>query len=104
AAAAGTVGLKSLRVKLGESGLLASGSWDIARRAGEIRIRELTVRPDDLEVVVPAAPLEGIVRGEADLKSDGKTAGLDLKVEGGGGRILAKLTSTLEKAPVWDVQ
>ncbi len=103
-AAAGTVALRTLRVKLGESGLVANGSWNIARQAGEIRIRELTVRPDDLEVVVPAAPFEGIVHGEADLKSDGKTAGLDLRIEGGGGRILAKLTSTLEKAPVWDVQ
>ncbi len=104
AAAAGTVGVKSLRLKLGESGLLASGSWDFTRHAGEIRIRELTVRPDDLDVVLPAAPLEGIVRGEADLKSDGKTAGLDLRIEAGGGRILAKVTSTLEKSPVWDVQ
>lgn len=100
----GTLALKTLRVKLGESGLVANGSWDIARRAGEIRVRELAVRPQDLDVLVPGVPLEGAVRGEADLKSDGKTAGAELRLEAGGGRVQAKLTSTLEKTPVWDVQ
>jgi translocation and assembly module TamB len=100
----GTVALKALRVRLGESGLLASGSWDLARNAGEVRVRELVVLPKDLEAVAPKAPLEGAVRGEVDLKSDGKTAGAELRLEAGGGRIEAKLTSTLEKAPVWDVQ
>jgi translocation and assembly module TamB len=103
-AATGTVGLKSLRVNLGESGLAANGSWNIAQQSGEIRLRELVLRPQDLELIVPGVPLEGPLRGEANLKSDGKTAGADLRLEAGGGRIQAKLTSTLEKAPVWDVQ
>jgi translocation and assembly module TamB len=104
AALTGTVALKGLRVKLGGSGLLASGSWNLARQAGEIRVRELVLLPKDLEAVAPKAPLEGAVRGEIDLKSDGKTVGADLRLEAGGGRIQAKLTSTLEKTPIWDVQ
>ncbi len=104
AADAGTVALKELRLKLGQSSLAANGSWNIARSAGEIRIRELAVRPEDLDLVLPHLPLEGTLRGEVDLKSDGKTAGLELRIEAGGGRIQAKLTSTLEKIPVWDVQ
>jgi translocation and assembly module TamB len=102
--ATGTVGLKSLRVKLGESGVLASGSWDLGRQAGEIQLRELAVLPKDVAVLAPAVPLTGAIRGEATLKSDGKTAGADLRLQAGGGRIEAKLTSTLEKAPTWDVQ
>jgi autotransporter translocation and assembly factor TamB len=104
AAATGTVALKSLRVKLGESGLAANGSWDIARQAGEVRVRELVLLPRDLEVVVPGTPLAGDIRGEADLKSDGKAAEADLKLQGGGGRIEAKLTSTLDKTRAWNVQ
>jgi autotransporter translocation and assembly factor TamB len=104
AGATGTIALKSFRARLGESGLVANGSWDLARRAGEIRVRQLVVRPEDIEVIAPKSPLAAAVRGEADLKSDGKTAGLDLRLEAGGGKIGAKLTATLEKAPVWDVQ
>jgi translocation and assembly module TamB len=99
-----TVGLRSLRLKLGESGFTADGSWDLARRAGEIRVQQLALRPQDLGVVLPAVPLEGSIRGGADLKSDGKTAGADLQLEAGGGRITLKLTSTLEQTPTWDVQ
>src|SRR6185295_13081395 len=102
--ATGTAGLKSLRLKLGESGLLANGSWDIGRQAGEIQLREIAVLPRDVAVLVPSAPLAGAVRGEATLKSDGKTAGAEIKLQAGGGRVEAKLTTTLEKTPVWDVQ
>jgi autotransporter translocation and assembly factor TamB len=104
AGATGTVALKSLRAKLGESGLVANGSWDIARRAGEIRVRQLVVRPEDVAVIAGKSPIAAAVRGELDVKSDGKTAGVDLRLEAGGGRIGAKLTAALEKAPVWDVQ
>ena len=108
AAATGTVDLKSLRVKIGESGVLASGSWDIARQSGSIALRELTVTPKDLSSLMPAAkgppPLAGTVRGEVDLKSDGKTAQVDLRLDAGGGRVQARATATLEKAPVWDLQ
>jgi translocation and assembly module TamB len=103
-AATGTVGLQALRLKLGGSGLAASGSWDLGRQAGEVRLRELVLLPQDLELVSPGAKLGGAVRGEADLKSDGKTAGIDLRLEGGGGRITAKVAGTLEKSPVWDLQ
>jgi translocation and assembly module TamB len=104
AGATGKVALKSLHARLGESGLDASGSWDLARRAGEIRVRQLVVRPEDIEVIARSSPLAAPVRGELDLKSDGKTAGVDLRLEAGGGRIGAKLIATLEEAPVWDVQ
>ncbi len=104
AGATGTVALKSFRAKLGESGLIANGSWDIARRAGEIRVRQLVVRPEDVAVIAGKSPMAAAVHGELDVKSDGKTAGVDLRLEAGGGRIGAKLTATLEKAPVWDVQ
>ncbi|TMA86879.1 MAG: hypothetical protein E6J63_15775 [Deltaproteobacteria bacterium] len=103
-AATGTVALKSFRAKLGESGLVANGSWDLARRAGEIRVRQLVLRPEDVEAIAPKSPLAAAVRGEADLKSDGKTAGVDVRLEAGGGKIGAKLTATLEKVPGWDVQ
>jgi len=99
-----TIALRTLRVKLGESGFSANGSWDLARQAGEIRLRDVAVLPRDLAAIAPKAPLEGAVRGEADFKSDGKTAGADLRLQAGGGRLDAKLTSTLEKAPTWDVQ
>src|SRR5207253_2369789 len=103
-AATGTVALKSFRAKLGESGLVANGSWDLARRAGEIRVRQLVLRPEDVEAIAPKSPLAAAVRGEADLKSDGKTAGVDVRLEAGGGKIGAKLTATLEKVPGADVK
>lgn len=103
-AASGTATLRSLRVKLGESGLLANGSWNIGAAAGEVHLREVVLTPKDLALFAPRAPLEGTVRGEADLKSDGRTAGLELRLDAGGGRIEGKLTGTLEKVPVWDLQ
>ena len=103
-AATGTVGLNSLRVKLGESGFLASGSWNLGQQAGEIRLREIAVRPQDVHAIAPDAPLAGAIRGEANLKSDGKTAGAEAKLVAGGGKIDLKLTATVEKSPVWDVQ
>ena len=103
-AATGTVGLNSLRVKLGESGFLASGSWNLGQQAGEIRLREIAVRPQDVHAIAPDAPLAGTIRGEANLKSDGKTAGAEAKLVAGGGKIDLKLTATVEKSPVWDVQ
>ena len=44
------------------------------------------------------------MRASTDLKSDGKTAQLDLHLDGGGGAIRAKATGTIEKTPVWDLQ
>src|SRR4029079_9852294 len=99
----GSVALSGLRVRLGGGGFLASGSWNWPGQAGDILPRERVLLAKDLEAVAKA-PLEGAVRGEIDLKSDGKTAGLDLRLQMGGGRIGGKRSSTLEKAAVWDVQ
>lgn len=108
ALATGAVEVKSLHLALGDSGLSLSGSWDVARRAGAVKVRDLRVFPKDLEALMPAesgpGPLAGAVRGEADLQSDGKSAQADLRIEGGGGRLQAKVTSTLEKTPLWDLQ
>src|SRR5207245_3199683 len=51
--ATGTVGLNSLRLKLGESGFLASGSWNLGQQAGEIRLREIAVRPQAVHAIAP---------------------------------------------------
>jgi autotransporter translocation and assembly factor TamB len=104
AATAGKLDLKTLRLKLGESGLSASGNWDLARKAGAIELRELVVTPKEVALFAPQAPLAGTVRGEADLKSDGSTAQLDLRLEGGGGRVLAKASAALAKDPIWDLR
>ena len=101
---AGKVTLRELRVKLGESGVLARGSWDIARQAGAIALRDLVVTPADVEALTHSKELAGTVRGEADLTSEGKTAQVDLRLDGGGGRVQAKATATLEKTPTWDLQ
>ncbi|MFN2550180.1 MAG: translocation/assembly module TamB domain-containing protein [Myxococcales bacterium] len=104
ALATGKVALRTLRVKLGESGLAANGSWDIARNAGAVAIRELKVLPEDLEKLLPKKPLASAVSGEADLKSDGTTAQVALRLDGGGGHIDGKATVTLDKKPTWDLQ
>ena len=129
ALATGKVALRKLRLRLGASGLVANGSWDLARNAGALAVRELAVLPDDLEQVLPKSKeltkskeptkekeltkgkeltksklLTSPVRGEADLKSDGKTAQLDLRLDAGGGKLHAVGTATLEKKPVWDLQ
>ncbi|HEY5676688.1 MAG TPA: hypothetical protein VIR81_07885, partial [Myxococcales bacterium] len=49
----GTATLRSLRLRLGESGLAASGSWDLGRNAGEVHLRELVVTPGDLALFAP---------------------------------------------------
>src|ERR1700694_2369020 len=59
AVATGKLDLKTLRVKLGESGLVASGQWDLARNAGAIALRELVVTPKDVALFAPTAPLAG---------------------------------------------
>ena len=89
-----------------------NGSWDLARQAGELRLRELVLLPRDVAQLTPVregrppqpAPIAGEVRGQADLRSDGKTAQLEVHLQAGGGRIDAKATGTLEKDPVWDLQ
>jgi translocation and assembly module TamB len=108
----GKASVTRLRVKLGESTLAIDGSWDLARQAGELRLRDLVLLPHDVRAVIPVqegkapqpAPLAGAVRGQADLKSDGKTAQLSVKLQAGGGRIEATATGTLEKVPIWDLQ
>jgi uncharacterized protein involved in outer membrane biogenesis len=91
----GNVSLRTLRLKLGESGVSASGSWDIARQSGAIALRDLVVTPADVEALTHSKELAGTVRGQADVRSDGKTGQVDLRLDGGGGRLQAKVTATL---------
>ena len=104
APASGHLEVKSLRLKLGQSGVAVSGSWDLAAQSGALALRELLVTPQDVEALTHKPQLKGEVRGEADLESDGKTAQLALRLDAGGGKLSAKATSTLEKKPVWDLQ
>ncbi len=104
APASGNATVRALRLRLGESTLDLDGRWDLARQAGELHMRNFSVRSKDVEAIAPRAPVEGQIAGEADLRSDGKTAQLDLRVQAGGGRIDAKATATLEKKPEWDLQ
>jgi hypothetical protein len=96
-------------VKLGESGLAASGAWDITKNAGELHVTDLVVTPKDLEAMLPkreGPPLiDGPVRGSAIVKSDGKSAQVELHLDlPKGGKVQAKATATLEKDPRWDLQ
>ena len=102
--ATGHLDVKSLRLKLGDSGVSASGSWDIAGQSGALALRELVVTPQDVLLLTQQPQLEGQVRGEADLKSDGKTAQLALRLDLASGKLSAQATATLEKKPVWDLQ
>jgi translocation and assembly module TamB len=104
APASGNATVRALRLRLGESTLDLDGRWDLARQAGELHMRNFSVRSKDVEAIAPRAPVEGEIAGEADLRSDGKMAQLDLRVQAGGGRIDAKATATLEKKPEWDLQ
>src|SRR5207244_3888841 len=52
AVATGKVALRSLKLRAGESGATASGSWDIGKQAGEIRLRDLVLTPRDVAAVV----------------------------------------------------
>ena len=104
AAATGHLDVKTLRLQLGKSGVSASGSWDLAGQSGALALRELVIHPDDLFALTHQRRLEGEVRGEADLKSDGKTAQLALRLDAGGGKLTAQATATLAKPPVWDLQ
>lgn len=102
--ATGKADVRTLRVRLGQSGFSLNGSWDLARQAGALSLRDLVVLPRDVQTVLPSAPLAGEVRGEADLKTDGKTAQLELRLEAGGGEVKATATATLEKPQTWDLQ
>jgi translocation and assembly module TamB len=107
-AATGVATVNNLRAKLGQSGLQVSGSWDIAKNAGELHVTDLLVNPKDLETMMPPRDgpplLAGVVRGSAIAKSDGKSGQVELHLELPKGRVQAKATATLEKEPVWDLQ
>ena len=104
APATGHLDLRSLRLRLGKSGVSVSGSWDLAAQSGALALRQLVVTPEDVETLTHQQRLQGEVRGEADLKSDGKTAQLALRLDAGAGKLTAQATATLEKKPVWDLQ
>ena len=107
-AATGVATVNTLRVKLGQSSLTASGSWDIAKNAGELHLNDLVVNPKDVETMMPPREgpqlLVGEVRGSAILKSDGKSAQVELHLDLPKGKAQAKATATLEKDPRWDLQ
>jgi translocation and assembly module TamB len=108
AAATGVVDLRQLRVKLGQSGLAASGSWDITKMSGELHLTDLVANPKDVETMMPKREgpplLAGEVRGSAIIKSDGKNAQVELQLELPKGKVQAKASATLEKDPRWDLQ
>lgn len=104
AAATGNLTLRSLLVKLGESGFSLSGSWNLQQMSGAAELRNLLLMPADVEALARRKVLAGPVRGSADVKSDGRAAQLALQLEGGGGTVAAKATITLEKKPAWDLQ
>ncbi|HEX4382069.1 MAG TPA: translocation/assembly module TamB domain-containing protein [Myxococcales bacterium] len=108
AAATGVATINNLKLKLGQSGLTASGSWDIAKNAGELHVTDLVVNPKDLETMMPPRDgpplLAGVVRGSAIAKSDGKSGQVELHLDLPKGKVQAKATATLEKEPAWDLQ
>jgi translocation and assembly module TamB len=106
--ATGAISLSQLRVELGESGLSANGSWDLAKTSGELHVNDLVLVPKDVEAVLPRregpALLAGTVRGSAIAKSDGKSAQLELQLQLPKGKVQARATGTLEKEARWDLQ
>jgi translocation and assembly module TamB len=97
AVSTGRAEVKSLRVRFGESGFAAAGSFDLASRAGQLQLRELVLQPDDVAALLHGQQeLAGPVRGEADLASDGRTATARLRLQAGGGTVQANASSTLD--------
>ena len=104
AVATGTVEVKRLRLQLGKSGLTALGRWDLAKNAGQLHVRELTVEPDDVEALTHQRPLTAALKGDADLASDGTTLKAVAHLDGAGGRVQVNASSTTDFAkPVWAI-
>jgi len=89
---------QALRLKLGGSGFAASGSWALGRRAGEVRLRDLGwCCRRILELVLAGVELKArSARGRSEERRE--DAGLDLRLDAGGGPDRAKVTRLLRRA------
>ena len=103
--ATGAATIRALRVKVGESGFAAQGSYDLGRSRGEIHLREVAVEPQDVRALLHKPLLSGRVRGEADVKAEPKGIELDARLQAGGGKIGIKAGASIGlKVPEWKVQ
>ena len=109
AALAGTSGtgklqVNALRVKLGQSGLLASGQVDLGRRAGAVELKDIVLTPADLEAFAKGAGITAEVRGDATVQSDGKTVTARAALSAGKGHVGLDASGTpFEAKPSWSV-
>src|SRR5260370_28273063 len=94
----GNLTVRILKLKLGESSVSASGSWDLSKQAGAVQLRELVVAPGEVRELTDQELLSD-VRGEGDLHSDGKTAQLDLRLHGGRGTRRPQDTAPFAQPP-----
>jgi len=102
--ARGRLVLHKLRLKLGETGIAASGQLQLGTRAGHLDIAELRVRPQDVQALREGAVLlAGEVRGKGRIETDGRTASARLALEAGGGRIDVEAEAGLAKDPRWRI-
>ena len=98
----GKAQIRSLRVKAGRSGLTATGEVNLGTRAGNLELKEIVLEPEDLAAFVQNAALSAGVRGDASVKSDGRTAKARVHLGAGDGRIDLNASSTLDaKKPDW---
>lgn len=100
----GAVEVNKLRLRLGKSGLAATGQWDLTKNAGQLHVRELLLEPDDVASIAHQRPINAVLRGDADLTSDGTKLTLVAHFDGGGGRVQVNASSTTDfKKPVWAI-
>jgi translocation and assembly module TamB len=98
-AATGKAELTELRLRLGQSGFLAKGSFDLGARKAALQLRELVLDPDDVEALVPRKPppgervgparplLGGELRGSGEAHLDGDDVRASLALAAGGGTL-----------------
>jgi autotransporter translocation and assembly factor TamB len=107
-AATGVVSLRELHAHVGQSGLSASGSWDLAKMSGELHLTDIVASPREVDEFLPKREgpplLAGEVHGSAIVKSDGHTAQVELQLTLPKGKLQARATATFEKDPRWDLQ
>jgi translocation and assembly module TamB len=99
APATGKAELKELRVRLGRSGLFATGSFDLGANKAALHLRELVLTPGDVDALLPRKPapgerggpagplLAGELRGSGDAQLEGDHARAALALSAGGGTI-----------------